>query len=136
MAQIRRSYRIVAMIMLIALLIPMFAVNAYASEKVSYRFDFVNNYTKSGVKNDVGTSSGAYAGVSITEADFALGNVRFYLLDAEGNKACETSGRYTTPQNNISLKYNSGAALYTNCTVTLVGIREGNTNYVRGNFQP
>ena len=108
----------------------------YASEKVPYYFDFVEDYEQEGKKNDVGTSTGGTAGVSITEANFGLGNVRFYLRDAEGNRACNTSARYTTLQNSIGLTYNSGAALYNNCTVTLVGIREGNTVYVEGNFQP
>ena len=86
--------------------------------------------------NFVVFSEAGTAGVSITGANFGLGNVRFYLLDAEGNRACNTSARYTTLQNSIGLTYNSGAALYNNCTVTLVGIREGNTVYVKGNFQP
>ena len=115
MTQIHKTHRLVATILLVALLIPMIAECK---------------------NNDVGTSTGGTAGVSITEENFGLGNVRFYLRDAEGNRACNTSARYTTLQNSIGLTYNSGAALYNNCTVTLVGIREGNTVYVEGNFQP
>ena len=136
MTQIHKTHRLVATILLVALLIPMIAVIGYASEKVPYYFDFVEDYEQEGKKNDVGTSTGGTAGVSITEANFGLGNVRFYLRDAEGNRACNTSARYTTLQNSIGLTYNSGAALYNNCTVTLVGIREGNPVYVEGNFQP
>lgn len=136
MSRIQKTHQLLSVLLLVALIIPMLVIGSYASDKFAYYFDFTTNYTRQGQKNDVGTSSGGTAGVSITAADFALGNVRFYLLDAEGNRACNTSARYTTLQNSIGLTYNSGAALYNNCYVTLVGLREGNTVYVSGNFQP
>lgn len=136
MSRIHKTHQLLAALLLVVLLIPMLAIDSYASAKVGYRFDFVENYQKSAQKNDVGTSGGRYAGASITEARFNLGNARFYLLDAEGNRATDYSARYTTEYNSIPFEYYSGAALYSDCYVTLVGLREGNTEYVKGNFQP
>lgn len=137
MSRITKTYRLLAVLLIAVLLVPMLAIGSYASEKVGYHFNFYTGSTQQeGKKNDVGQESGAYAGVSILDARFHLGNVRFYLLDAEGNRACNDSARYTTEYSSIQLKYNSGAALYNNCNVTLVGLREGNTEYVEGNFQP
>ena len=137
MSRITKTYRLLAVLLVTVLLVPMLTVGSYASEKVSYLFNFDNGTTQQqGQKNDVGSPSGAVAGVSILKANFRLGNARFYMLDAEGNRACDNSARYTTEYSNIPLRYNSGAALYNYCFVTLVGLREGNTEYVKGNFQP
>lgn len=137
MARIQRTHQLLAVLLLVALLVPMLTISSYASQKVSYDFNFNNNQTtKTGVKNDVGTSSGGAAGVSITRYNFAQGNVRFYLRGPDGSAVCNTTGRITTPQNSLLLYYYSDAYLYNNCNVTLVGIREGNTVSVGGNFQP
>lgn len=137
MGQIQKAHQLLAILLLVALVIPMLAIGSYASQKVSYDFYFNNNQTtKTGVKNDVGEPSGGAAGVSITRYNFAQGNVRFYLLGPDGAVVCNTTGRITTPQNSLLLYYYSNAYLYNNCNVTLVGIREGNTVSVGGNFQP
>lgn len=137
MARIQKTHQLLAVLLLVALLVPMLIISSYASQKVSYDFNFNNNQTtKTGVKNDVGTSSGGAAGVSITRYNFAQGNVRFYLRGPDGSAVCNTTGRITTPQNSLLLYYYSDAYLYNNCNVTLVGIREGNTVSVGGNFQP
>ena len=137
MARIQKTHQLLAVLLLVALLVPMLTISSYASQKVSYDFNFNNNQTtKTGVKNDVGTSSGGAAGVSITRYNFAQGNVRFYLRGPDGSAVCNTTGRITTPQNSLLLYYYSDAYLYNNCNVTLVGIREGNTVSVGGNFQP
>lgn len=136
MRRIQKTHQLLAVVLLVALLIPMFAIGSYASAKVEYYFNFVDTNTVSGEKNDVGSDSGKYAGVSITSANFALGNARFVLYDAAGEQASDLSGRYTTLQTGISLKYYSDAYLYQYCDVTLEGRREGNTVYVSGKFQP
>ncbi len=137
MGRIQKTHQMLAILLLVALLIPMLAISSYASQKVSYDFYFnQNRTTKTGVKDDVGTSSGGAAGVSITRYDFALGNVRFYLRGPDDSVVCNTTGRITTPQNSLLLYYYSNAYLYNGCNVTLVGIREGNTVSVGGNFQP
>ena len=137
MGRIQKTHQLLAILLLVALVIPMLAVGSYASQKVSYDFYFNNNQTtKTGVKDDVGEPSGGAAGVSITRYNFALGNVRFYLRGPDGAVVCNTTGRITTPQNSLLLYYYSNAYLYDNCNITLVGIREGNTVSVGGNFQP
>lgn len=137
MGRIQKTHQLLAILLLVALLIPMLAIGSYASQKVSYDFYFDQNQTtKTGVKDDVGEPTGGAAGVSITRYNFALGNVRFYLRGPDNAVVCNTSGRITTPQNNLPLYYYSNAYLYNNCNVTLVGIREGNTVSVGGNFQP
>lgn len=137
MGRIQKTHQLLAILLLVALLIPMLAIGSYASQKVSYDFYFDQNQTtKTGVKDDVGEPTGGAAGVSITRYNFALGNVRFYLRGHDNAVVCNTSGRITTPQNSLPLYYYSNAYLYNNCNVTLVGIREGNTVSVGGNFQP
>ena len=135
MGRIQKTQRLLAIFLFVALVIPLLAVGSYASQKVSYDFYFnENKTTQPGIKDDVGDPTGGVAGVSITRYDFALGNVRFYLRGPDGAVVSDTSGRITTPQNSLALRYNSGAYLYDNCVVTLVGIREGNTVHVGGNF--
>lgn len=137
MGRIQKTHQLLAILLLVVLVIPMLAIGSYASQKVSYDFYFDQNITtKTGIKDDVGEPSGGTAGVSITRYNFALGNVRFYLRGPDGAVVSDTSGRITTPQNHLALSYKPGAYLYDNCNVTLVGIREGNTVYVGGNFQP
>lgn len=97
MSRITKTYRLLAVLLVTVLLVPMLTIGSYASEKVSYLFNFDNGTTQQqGQKNDVGSPSGAVAGVSILKANFRLGNARFYMLDAEGNRACDNSARYTT----------------------------------------
>lgn len=55
MGRIQKTHQMLAILLLVALLIPMLAISSYASQKVSYDFYFnQNRTTKTGVKDDVG----------------------------------------------------------------------------------
>ncbi len=141
MKLISKSRSILAMCILVALLIPMLALTAYASEKEPYYYYFKDGFTPkavSGTKDDVGDpdGSGKFAGVSILGGQFNDARVRYWLLGPDGSQVAPYTGWKGSAPQNMEIRYFDGANLYNGCSVTLMCEAEYGVEYVWGNFQP
>lgn len=136
---IRNVQRLLAVLMLVAMLIPMLALSAYASEKVEYRFNY--NYTgcaepKKAWKNDQGYSAGA----SILNGRFYGGSVYFQLQRWSGSDLSYRSGPYTVEGNKTLYYYSnidlSNVSPESQMQVQLATDATSAVEWISGNFQP
>lgn len=132
--------RILSLLTLVAIMVPMFALSAYAESSQIQYFDFHFNggsgpFTKSGVKSDIGEESGVYAAVTVTSGQFGSGRAGFHINNALLYTV--TPRVYFTGTGTQSLYYYDGAfSDVSSNTVTLVGTAVGTVFSVSGRYQP
>lgn len=131
----QKSQRGLALLMLMALLVSMFALTAYASAKEPYDFDFNfqggPRYSKSVYKDDGGYSAGA----SILRSNFGGGSVQFQLQRTNGSDLSYWTSPIREPGNN-TLYYYSNVDLSYKFYVRLAGQATSSVGSIGGNFQP
>lgn len=135
MKKLRNGRRVLVAIMLVAILIPMLAMSAYASSKYSYNFAFnFNGGTKYcyGSKTDTGYSAGA----SILGSNFNGGSVRFQLQRSGGSDLSYWTGWYSGNGNHTLYYYSNVDLSNPPIFVRLAGNATSAVEYINGNFQP
>lgn len=135
MNRLHNGQRVLAAIMLVAVLIPVFALTAYASSK--YAYDFTFNYN-GGTKYCYGTKTDtAYsAAASITSANFNGGSVQFQLQRSGGSDLSYWAGSYYGTGNYPLYYYSNVDLSQPPISVRLAGNATTAVEYIAGNFQP
>lgn len=134
MKRLKNMKRVLIVIMLVAMLIPVLAVTAYASDRYRYSFSYNGNggvMYRSGTKTDTSYAAAA----SILESNMNGGSVKFRLERSNGSDLSYWTGSYYG-NGNCPLYYYSNVALTNPMAVRLAGSATASVRYISGNFQP
>lgn len=112
MKNIKFAKRLFSFLTLLAMLLPIIALSAYAASSPQTSFSFVFNgstssQSVSGTKLDIGESSAGAAGVTVSNLVKSVGHVEFWINNANGR---------TITSANLSMENNDNGTLYYNMT--------------------
>lgn len=134
MKQLKNMKRVLIAILLVAMLIPVLAVTAYASDRYPYTFLYNGN---GGVmyRNGTKTDTSYAAAASILESNMNGGSVEFRLERSNGSDLSYWTPRYYG-NGNYDLFYYANVTLTDSMPVRLAGRATTSVRYIEGNFQP
>ncbi len=133
---LRKKLHILALFLIVAMLIPLFALTAFASDKYQYDFHFDGN---GGTKYCYGTKTDTgYAGAaSVKEgSDFNGGSAKFQLQRSNGSQLGDWTSSYSTPGHYYLYYWSDVDLSEPPISVRMACEATKSVQYLWGNFQP